>query len=116
MFLRNSCSQNSHQQILKGKADQPLSSALTTDGAHDTALLSQTVVSWFCLGFLEASNIPKYNLKTFTHIITSFPWTFSWKISAKLLPNTKLRNGLFLAEAKYSATLLSLWQKDLNSG
>lgn len=72
MFLRNSCSQNSHQQILRRKADQPLSSAFTTDGAHGTALLSQTVVSQFCLRFLETSNIPKYNLKTFIDIIISF--------------------------------------------
>lgn len=51
MFLRNSCSQNSHQQILKREADQPLSSALPIDGAHSKALLSQTVVSSFCLRF-----------------------------------------------------------------
>lgn len=92
MFLRNSCSQNSHQQIFKRTADQPLSSALRADRSHDTTLLSQTAVSWSCLGFWETLNIPKYNLKVFTHIIISFPPTF-WKIPAKLLPNTKLRNA-----------------------
>lgn len=90
-FLRNSCGQNSHEQILNRKAGQPLSSVLVTARAHSIALLSQTVVSYFCLRYLETLNIPKYNLKTFTHIIISFAWNFSWTISAKLLPNTKLR-------------------------
>lgn len=47
ILLRNSCSQNPHQQVLKSKADQLLSSALKTNVVHGIALLSQTVV--FCL-------------------------------------------------------------------
>lgn len=90
-FLRNSCGQNSHEQIFNRKAGQPSSSVLATARAHSIALLSQTVVSCLCLRYLETLNIPKYNLKTFTHIISSFAWNFSWTISAKLFPNTKLR-------------------------
>lgn len=117
MFLRNSCSQNSQQQILKRKADQPLSSALPTDGAHSKDLLSQTVFSSFCLRFWETSNIPKYNQKTFyTHyyficlhlLLENFCQTAS-KHKAK-------KYRLFPAKAKYSAISLSLWRKGLNSG
>lgn len=100
MFLRNSCSQNSHQQILKRKAEQPLSSALLTDEAHDTALLRLTVLSWVCLRFSETLNIPKYNLKTFTHHYFTCSNPLEDFCQTALKHKAK-KHGLFLAEAKY---------------
>lgn len=119
MFLRNSCSQNSHQQIFKRKAEWPLSSALLTDGAHDTALLRLTVLPLVCLRFSETLTFPKYNLKTFTHhyftclnLLENFCQT-ALKHKAKKIRTLSGRGKIFLNITFTLAKGLELW---LNKG